>query len=744
MNTTRLRFRFGAVLGLALGVLCFRGSAADSESAVFKRFDKNGDGRVTKDELPAAKVFARYDRDGDGVITYEEYLFGSLPGKLPGLEQIDSTFRSLDRDGDGKLSHEEAGGQKWFAALDRNGDGVVDSQEVGFLKTAVQNRPPGAKDSPAERTNPGAAPAFKPGAQGPLALGGHESGVGRMVDNLALTDLDGKTRTLGELASHSGCVLAFTSATCPVSKRYLPSLKALETELSSAGIPMILVNPFPSESPESIREQTGEHRFKSPYVRDTERAISKALGARSTTEVFLLDPVRTVVYRGALDDQYGPDYSRPEARQHFLRDALKARAAGIVPSVPATTAPGCELDLPDDLPTDGKSRAPGRVTYYRDIARILQQHCIRCHHQGGIGPFSLEDLESVTDRTGAIRRVVERGQMPPWFASEAVPSQPSPWANDCSLPPRDKADLLAWLSSRERPLGNPADAPIRVRYASEWTIGVPDLVIPLSRSYEIKAQGTMPYVVDVVQTELTEAKWVSAYEIIPSARDVVHHVIVDVYEPGASVKDREEGVGGYWAAYVPGNTACVYPKGFARRIPAGAKVKFQIHYTPSGKRTEERLGMGLVFSREAPEYELRTISLANRGISIPPGAPAHAETFSKTVPFDLPVTAFLAHMHLRGSAFKYEVRYPDGAAETLLDIPHYDFNWQLRYARKETKWIPKGSTMTVTAVYNNSAENKANPDPKKWVKWGSQTFDEMMIGYLEYFVPVSGPRIGAR
>lgn len=740
MRSTRLRCLHRAFLPFALGLWCFRGLAADSGSAAFGRFDKNGDGRVTRDELPVAKSFVKYDRDADGVITYQEYLFASLPEKLPGLEQIDSTFRSLDRDGDGKLSRQEAGGQKWFTSLDMNGDGVLDPQEVGFLKKAAQARARGATNPRAERTNPRPAPSMKPAAQGPLALGRRESGVGRMVENLALTDLDGKTRTLGELASRSGCVLAFTSATCPVSKRYLPSLRALETELSSAGIPMILVNPFPSESPESIREQAGEHRFNSPYVRDTDRAISKALGARSTTEVFLLDPARTVVYRGALDDQYGPDYSRPEARQHFLRDALKACAAGIDPSVSATSAPGCELDLPED----GKSRNPVNVTYHRDVARILQHHCIRCHHQGGIGPFSLEDFESVTDRAGAIRRVVERGQMPPWFASEVVPSQPSPWANDCSLPPRDKADLLAWLSSGERPLGNPADAPIRVRYASEWTVGVPDLVIPLSRSYEVKAQGTMPYVVDVVQTELTEAKWVSAYEIIPSARDVVHHVIVDVYEPGASVKDREEGVGGYWAAYVPGNTACVYPKGFARRFPAGAKVKFQIHYTPSGKRTEERLRMGLVFSPEAPEYELRTISLANRGISIPPGAPAHVETFTKTVPFDLPVTAFLAHMHLRGSAFKYEVQYPDGVTETLLDIPRYDFNWQVRYARKESKWIPKGSTMTVTAVYNNSAANKANPDPKKWVKWGSQTFDEMMIGYLEYFVPVSGPRLGAR
>jgi hypothetical protein len=283
-----------------------------------------------------------------------------------------------------------------------------------------------------------------------------------------------------------------------------------------------------------------------------------------------------------------------------------------------------------------------------------------------------------------------------------------------------------------------ADAPAKRSYPAEWSIGTPDLIIPLSRAYDIKADGFMPYAFDVVDTDIAEDKWVTAYEILPSERDVVHHVIVQVHEKGADARDREEGAGGYWAIYVPGNGANIYPQGFARKIPAGARVSFQIHYTPSGKAKKERLRMGLVFAKSPPQYEVRTVAVANPKIAIPAGASHHVETKSQRVPFDMPVTSFMAHMHIRGKAFKYEVTHADGKSEVLLDIPRYDFNWQLRYDYKQPKLIPRGSTVKITAVYDNSAENKANPDPTKLVKWGSQTVDEMMIGYFEYFLPVSG------
>jgi hypothetical protein len=324
--------------------------------------------------------------------------------------------------------------------------------------------------------------------------------------------------------------------------------------------------------------------------------------------------------------------------------------------------------------------------------------------------------------------------MPPWFAAPPKDGGPSPFANDCSLASKDKSDLLAWIDSKERPLGDPAEAPAPLKFDGEWSIGKPDAIIPLSKSYTVKASGVMPYQTDVVTTDFAEDKWVKAYEIIPTARDVVHHVIVMAHAPGAKLVGG--GAENYWAIYVPGNSARTFDDGIARKLPAGARISFQIHYTPSGKPVQERMRLGLIFAQEPPRMEIRTVGVAQHKLLIPPNEANHIETKTQAVPVDLTVTNLLPHMHVRGKAFRYELIYPDKHVETLLDIPHYDFNWQLRYDFKQPKVFPKGSALRITAAFDNSTSNRANPDPSKVVKWGQQTYDEMMIGYLEYIVPV--------
>jgi mono/diheme cytochrome c family protein len=642
-----------------LGLLCAGSLLAQEPAgdAVFRRYDRNGDGKVTPEEFPLPKIFAKFDVNHDGIITLEEYR------KVAGLSS------------------------------------AVPADELAALK-----------------------------APGPLIQKPGDLGVGRLISDAAFTDLSGQGRRLSAYKASKGLVLALTSSTCPVSKRTLPSLVALDASLQAQGITLILVNPYASETPADIQAQLKAAGYHGLYVHDKDMGLCRALGARTTTEVFLLDATRTLLYRGALDDQYGTNYNR-EAPQHtYLKDAVADFLAGRAVTTGATSAPGCELDL-GPKPT----ATPTQVTYYRDVARILQQNCVGCHHGGGIAPFALDSLTGVKDRTKVIRRVVSQGLMPPWFAAPEAPGKPNPWANDCSLSEKDKADLLAWIDSPDRPLGDPADAPRRLVYPTEWSIGQPDLIIPLSKAYDIKATGYMPYQRDVVQTTLTEDKWISAFEILPSARDVVHHVIVTVHEKNEKVADTES----YWAAYVPGNGAHTFPEGFARKLPAGAKLSFQIHYTPNGTATKERLRLGLVYAKTPPKYEMRTVAVPNVFLKIPPGAANHVETVTRPVPVDLPVTSLLAHMHVRGKAFKFELTTPDGKTETLLDLPNYDFNWQLRYDLKQPRVLPRGSTVKLTAVFDNSADNKSNPDPTRLVRWGPQTYDEMMIGYFEYFVPVN-------
>lgn len=575
----------------------------------------------------------------------------------------------------------------------------------------------------------GALPQALARTSGPTVEKAGDLGVGRMVADQACTDLAGRPLRLSALSGPNGLVIAMSSATCPISKRYLPSLGALEKDLTARGVGLLIVNAMTGEKPEDIRAQLKEAGLTAPYCHDEDGVLAKALGARTTAEVFLLDEQRTLRYRGALDDQYGADYSREKPTRRYLAAALDDLLARRPIAVGATSAPGCELAL---KPGVGPASA---VTYHRDIARILQQNCVRCHHDRGIAPFPLDDLASVKDHAKTIRRVLTEGTMPPWFAAPPKAGEPTPWANDCSLGAKDKADLLAWIESKDRPIGDPTEAPTRLKFDDEWTIGQPDAIIPLSKAYAIKATGVMPYQTDVVTTGFAEDKWVQAYEILPTARDVVHHVIVRAHPPGAKITGG--GAESYWAIYVPGNSARIYDEGVARKLPAGSRLSFQIHYTPSGKAVEERMRLGLVFAKEPPRLEMRTVGVAKPTLKIPPNIADHVETKTQRVPVDLTVTSLLAHMHVRGKAFRFDLIHADGREELLLDIPHYDFNWQLRYDFKEPKVFPKGSSLRITAAYDNSAGNRANPDPSKTVRWGQQTYDEMMIGYVEYVTPAA-------
>lgn len=560
-----------------------------------------------------------------------------------------------------------------------------------------------------------------------------DHGVGRFVPDTRFRDLSGTERSLAEFSGSKATVVAMTSTSCPLSRKYLPALQRLVQAYSDRGVQWILVNPMSTDKTDDMQAAAKDLRGmtgKAVYVHDPNEELARHVSALTTTDVLVLDPARTVVYHGAIDDQYGIGYSLDAPRQHYLASALDAVLAGQQPEMAATTAPGCALE------TSRKPPESTAITWHNRISRIVQQNCLECHRSGGVGPFSLESADEVISHAAMIRQVVERRQMPPWFAAAPAGQHASPWANDRSLTDPDREDLLAWING-DRKVGDPADAPAPRQFAKEWTIGTPDLVVQLPRPIPVKAEGTMPYQFVTVDTTVSEDKWIQGYEILPTDRSVVHHVIVNVHEKGGGrIRDRDEGIGGYWAAYVPGNSSQIYPPGFARKLPKGATVSFQIHYTPSGQATQDQLRMGLIYAKSEPRYVVHTIPLADRDLNIPPHAANHTETITRPVPTDIHVLAYMAHMHVRGKSFAFELKTPDGKAESLLEIPHYDFNWQLRYDYREPRLIPKGSHITVTAVFDNSSDNPANPDPEKRVRWGQQTYEEMMIGYVETFSPV--------
>jgi mono/diheme cytochrome c family protein len=396
------------------------------------------------------------------------------------------------------------------------------------------------------------------------------------------------------------------------------------------------------------------------------------------------------------------------------------------------------------------STATPTVTYSREIARIINTHCLECHRAGGVGPFALDSYDAVARRATMIRAVTEGGTMPPWFAAPMHGAdgavRASPWSNDRSMSAAEKGAIAAWIAAG-KPEGDPKDLPSpRTFPKGDWSIGTPDAVFKLPEPIPVKADGFMPYQTVLVPTHIAEDRWVKAVQIVPSDPSVVHHVLVFALDEEAA-KDpatrRRLGAdesGGYWAAYVPGNSSMVLPDGMARKLPANSTLLFQIHYTPNGRATQDQMKIGVVFAEETPKHLVRTAAVADLRLSIPPGASNHEESGVLRVPAHARILAFMPHMHVRGKAYRYELEVPGQPRRTVLDIPRYDFNWQLRYELRDPLDAPRGSVLHGTAWYDNSAGNPANPDPTKTVRWGPQTVDEMMLGYIEYYIVDEDPK----
>jgi thiol-disulfide isomerase/thioredoxin/mono/diheme cytochrome c family protein len=665
----------------------------------------------------------------------------------PLIKKIIALYPQADTNGDGILTDAEEDAVSRLALqryprADRDRDGVLSDVEKQRLLRTLAHRAPLQSASPATgaaatTTSLESTPIHSTGVESPLRQGPHpvksgEHGIGRQIPDLVFTDIAGKQQKLSDFATHKALVFAMTGTGCPLCLKYAPSLAAIEQQYLERGVAFVFVNPNQSEQLEQLQDAVNTHGFHGPYVRDGEKRLLGALGAETTTEVFLLDRVRTLVYRGAVDDQYGFAYALDAPHTSYLTDALDAVLAGTTPQTQATTAPGCELLY------DKTSETQTSITYHNRVSRIVQANCIECHRKGGIAPISLESYQEVKDYAAMIRNVVHRGTMPPWFAAPQPASKEEEnhslhWSNDRSLTAQEKSDLFAWIQAGS-PEGDPANAPIPKTFPGGWLIGKPDAVFEFPRPIPIKATGIMPYKHVTVETNLPEDKWVQAIEVRPGKLDVVHHVIVSVQE-GESKLDE---CNGYWGAYVPGNSTLVYPGGYARRLPKGAKLCFQMHYTPNGTATEDSTRIGVVFARQPPRHEVHVAALANSRISIPPHAGNHREVAELRLPYDVQIMSFLPHMHLRGKAARYEALTVNGE-ETLLDIPRYDFNWQLLYRLAEPRMLHRGDTIRFTGWFDNSMHNPANPDPDKTVCWGRQTEDEMHIGYVEYVVPGAKP-----
>lgn len=380
-------------------------------------------------------------------------------------------------------------------------------------------------------------------------------------------------------------------------------------------------------------------------------------------------------------------------------------------------------------------------SFYHDVLPILQAHCQACHRDGEPGPMALMDYEGAKRWAVAIEQAVRTRKMPPWFADPAV----GHFANDRSLPAADIQTISNWVAA-DAPAGDPKDAPKPVKWVQGWTIGQPELIFEMANAFNVPANGVIPYQYVVMPTHFEHDTWVRLAEVRAGDRSHTHHIVVSEREPGSKWLEGEPigipfaldpharggGVPGeFLAGYGPGAMPETLAPGQAKLIKAGSDLVFQLHYTTNGQPGCDKSRIGLILSHDPPRQRVLMLAAANIRFAIPPGDPDYAVEARITLHADATLVSLLPHMHLRGKSFEFRVVYPDGRSETLLRVPHYSYSWQLSYYLAKPLKMPAGTTIECTAHFDNSAANPLNPDPAKLVRFGPQSWDEMMIGYFE-------------
>ena len=426
------------------------------------------------------------------------------------------------------------------------------------------------------------------------------------------------------------------------------------------------------------------------------------------------------------------------------------------------------------LPASQANSKPKQVTFSKDVAPIFNKNCAECHRPGESAPFSTLSYKDVRPWAKSIKEKVANRTMPPWHADPHF----GDFKNNRLLTQAEIDAIVAWVEGGAAE-GNPKDLPPAPKYTTGWEISQPDLVIQIPEEYSYKP-GADEYQYFDVPTNFTEDKYIAQVEARPGNRKIVHHIIAFIVPPGspnmgkmtaeqrykameAQLKNspfyrdgylmrmkpdqpaeddgcgpngRRGGTDNLLVGYAPGRNADIFLPGTARKVPAGSSIRFQIHYSNqtlgNTEVEKDRSMIGLVFAKEAPQRLVTTNSIGNMFFKIPAGAENHRVTACRTLKRDTIVYGMEPHMHLRGKSMEYKVFYPDGKSEVILNVPNYDFAWQTNYLFKEPKRLPAGSKIMVTAYFDNSAKNKFNPDPAKDVRYGEPTYDEMMLGFLDY------------
>jgi mono/diheme cytochrome c family protein len=550
------------------------------------------------------------------------------------------------------------------------------------------------------------------------------------VSNFALYDHRGNFYELRRTNSRA-VVLFFTANGCPVARQSAAKLNRLREDYAARGVDVLLVNSNSGDDRASIAKEMRE--LKTPYLpvlKDETQGLARHLRATRTGEAVAISTKDwSVFYRGALDDQTVEGAQKPAATELHLENALNAFLAGQPVAIAQTAPRGCVITFDGG---EGPDSAP--VSYARQVAPILQKNCVSCHSAGNIGSWSMNSHRKVKGMSAMIEEVILSRRMPPWDADP----RHGTFANDPSLSLADAQTLLRWVhQGAPRGEGDDPLPGLKGPPRADWPLGPPDIVLRLPKPEQIPATGVLPYRHIKVPAGNASEGWVGALWVRPGNLKVVHHLIGRLVEGGQ--RDHTGGKEMY-IAWAPGATQGNFPNGSGKHLPANAVFDLEMHYTTNGSPQTDQTEVGIYLLKEKPALRFESVPVINNSFEIRAGEPK-AEV-QATYAFKQAATlhSVTAHMHLRGRSMKFETLAPDGKRAVIASIPRYDFNWQVTYVLAQPRPIAAGTWALLSGSFDNSPRNPSNPDAKKTVHWGEQSFDEMFLGWYNVTWPLQPAR----
>jgi len=530
------------------------------------------------------------------------------------------------------------------------------------------------------------------------------------VDDFQLTDQTRFAQRLYYYAYAPAIVLMSETSGSPVSEAAAAKLETLAASFRPKGVVFFGLDSSLPDNREAVAAAAAKQHLTVPILMDEQQLVGEGLGVQREGEVYVIDPKSwTIAYHGPVS----------QADQ-----AIAAVIAGKPPEVArAAVAEG----RPIAFPARTKAAEFANISYARDVAPILQDKCVSCHIKGGIGPFAMTSYEVVKGFSPMIRETIRTRRMPPYYADPHIGA----FKNDQGLTSEQTKTLVHWIEAGS-PRGSGPD-PLTAnagKTAPEWPValGKPDVIIDLP-AFQVPASGLVEYQNPVVDNPFKQDVWLHAVAIKPGDRRVLHHVVSNTVSDPNHPADIP---GGSVGSYTPGAQPQIMADGSGAPVPAGGKLHFQMHYTTMGRETTDRTQVGFYLLKAPPEFIKRSVVIGNFNLTIPAGAQHHTEVAYLTFPADAWLYTLYPHAHYRGSHVELKARTPDGKETLLLSLPKYDFNWQRDYDPVKPILVKAGTKLIATWVYDNSAHNLANPDPKRTVTWGEQTPDEMMYFRLNY------------